>query len=948
MGMFARGVPDMAVSPPLIGLEPDGSVQAQAFALTNAACLLFTVDRAAGTIIGANQRALDVTGFTMEELAGKALSELLRTPLAEIPETLTVSPDKDQILNRHQLVTSDGDLRLVDAARTPIKLGRGAAAADSPVLVMAIDVTDAAAALLELGGRASDREQAVIEFDLDGTVLAVNHYFADLTGYNAGEMIGQNHRMFVDPAEQESPAYQEFWNRLRNGEQISGEYKRIGRGGKEIWIRTAYITVFGIDGTPAKIVEYGVDATAEKLRNAEFEGKVAAIGRSQAVIEFGLDGTVLEANANFLDLMGYTGEEVVGQKHAMFVDEDYSRTAAYRAFWQKLSEGEYQGGQFKRVAKGGREVWIQATYNPILDLSGRPVKVVKYAVDVTASKLHNAEFEGKVAAIGRSQAVIEFDMSGVVLSANENFLGLLGYRPDEIIGKHHRMFVHPAQAAGDGYRQFWERLGRGEFESGEFKRIAKDGKEKWIQATYNPIFDLDGRPIKVVKYAIDITAAKARNAEFEGKVAAIDRSQAVIEFDTAGVVLWANDNFLGLLGYRLEEIVGKHHRMFVAEEDAQSAAYTLFWEKLGRGEFESGEYRRIKKNGQEAWIQATYNPVLDAEGRPMKVVKFAVDVTADKLRNAEFEGQVDAIGRAQAVIEFDLEGNIIFANDNFLRTIGYSLRELKGQHHSMLCTPEYIVSAEYRDFWLQLRNGEFRSGRFHRVGKYGRDVWIQASYNPIMDLAGNPAKVIKYAYDITDQVKLEERLQSKTGQMNVAVGRLTQSIDEIAESSQQAATLSEQTQSDAEDGTEALRQSIEAITLIQRSSAEIGDIVEAIGEIANQTNLLAFNASIEAARAGEHGVGFSVVAGEVRKLAERSSQAAREISKLIEESTLRVNQGAEVSRRADEAFGKIVDSVVRSSESIRRIAASTETQQEASSAVTGLIAELSGTVSDEG
>ena len=372
-----------------------------------------------------------------------------------------------------------------------------------------------------------------------------------------------------------------------------------------------------------------------------------------------------------------------------------------------------------------------------------------------------------------------------------------------------------------------------------------------------------------------------------------------------------------------------------------------FWQKLGRGEYETGEYKRLGKNGREVWIQASYNPILDLDGRPIKVVEYAIDVTGAKMRNAEFEGKVAAIGRSQAVIEFDLEGNILNANDNFLRTIGYSMRELKNQHHSMLCTPEYVVSAEYRDFWLRLRNGELRSGRFHRVGKFGRDVWIQASYNPILDLAGNPAKVIKYAYDITEQVQLEERLQQKTEQMTHAVRRLTDSIDEIAGSTQEAAHLSDQTQANAEDGTQALRESIEAITKIQRSSVEIGDIVEAIGEIANQTNLLAFNASIEAARAGEHGVGFSVVAGEVRKLAERSSQAAREISKLIEESTLRVNQGVEVSRRADKAFGLIVESVARSSESIRQIAASTETQQEASTAVSRLIGQLTGTITGE-
>jgi methyl-accepting chemotaxis protein len=936
----------MAASPALIGPDAAAAVQAHCLAVANAAWLLITVDQTDGKITGANQRAVDVTGYTLDELVGRPLADLFETPFPAFAEALPTAPATDPLANRHQLVTKGGATRLMDAARSPIKPTRGAAA-DPIGLLMAVDVTDAVTRLLELGGRAADRAQAVIEYALDGTVLAVNQYFIELTGYSAAELVGQNERMLVDPLEAESAAHAEFWGRLRAGEQISGEYQQIGRGGKEIWVRAAYISVVGIDGQPAKIVAYGIDITADKLRNAEFEGKVSAIGRSQAVIEFDLDGTVMDANDNFLTLMGYTRTEVIGQRHSMFVDEEYTRTAAYKTFWQKLGQGDYESGEYKRIAKDGREVWIRATYNPIFDLQGRPWKVVKYAIDVTASKLHNAEFEGKVAAIGRSQAVIEFDMNGTVLAANDNFLSLLGYRPDEIVGKQHRMFVAPTYAITEEYRQFWEKLGRGEFISGEFKRLAKDGREKWIQATYNPIFDLDGRPIKVVKYAIDITASKLRNAEFEGKVAAIDRSQAVVEFDMTGIVLAANENFLNLLGYRAAEIVGKHHRQFVDPEESQTASYQLFWERLGRGEFEQGEFKRITKSGQEIWIQATYNPVLDGEGNPVKVVKFAIDVTQSKLRSAEFQSQVAAISRAQAVIEFDLEGNILNANDNFLRTIGYSLREIKNQHHSMLCSPEYIVSAEYRDFWLQLRNGEFRTGRFHRVGKYGRDVWIQASYNPILDLSGNPVKVIKYAYDITEQVQLEERLQAKSVQMTEAVERLTVSITEIAASTREAAGLSEQTQSNAEDGTLALRESIEAITRIQRSSVEIGDIVEAIGEIANQTNLLAFNASIEAARAGEHGVGFSVVAGEVRKLAERSSQAAREISKLIEESTLRVNQGAEVSRRADAAFVRIVESVGKSSESIRRIAASTDTQQEASLAVSRLIAQLTGALASE-
>ncbi len=158
------------------------------------------------------------------------------------------------------------------------------------------------------------------------------------------------------------------------------------------------------------------------------------------------------------------------------------------------------------------------------------------------------------------------------------------------------------------------------------------------------------------------------------------------------------------------------------------------------------------------WIRATYNPILDAEGKPVKVVKFANDVTAEKRRNAEYASRVSAIDRSQAVIEFDLEGRILAANENFLRTVGYTLPEVIGRHHRMFVTPEYAASEEYREFWRQLLRGEFVSGRFHRIGKDGRDVWIQSSYNPILDQAGRPVKVIKYAYDVTEQVELERRL----------------------------------------------------------------------------------------------------------------------------------------------------------------------------------------------
>ena len=250
------------------------------------------------------------------------------------------------------------------------------------------------------------------------------------------------------------------------------------------------------------------------------------------------------------------------------------------------------------------------------------------------------DLRGQVAAIGRSNAVIEFTLDGTILTANENFLNALGYSLAEIQGKHHGMFVDPVYRQSPEYRLFWERLGRGEFDAGQYKRIAKGGKEIWIQASYNAILDRKGRPFKVVKYASDITEQKMRNLDFEGQLAAINKAQAVIEFALDGTILTANENFLKTLGYSLAEIKGQHHGMFVDAAYRQGPEYRMFWEKLGRGEFDAGQYKRIGKGGKEVWIQASYNPILDADGRPMKVVKYATDVTA----------QVTAVQQTQEVV----------------------------------------------------------------------------------------------------------------------------------------------------------------------------------------------------------------------------------------------------------------------------------------------------------
>ena len=247
--------------------------------------------------------------------------------------------------------------------------------------------------------------------------------------------------------------------------------------------------------------------------------------------------------------------------------------------------------------------------------------------EVAISALELANLKGQLAAIDKTQAVIEFDLDGNILTANQNFLKAVGYELGEIVGRHHSIFMPPADVGGEAYRDFWRKLAGGTPQAGQFKRLGKHGREVWLQAAYNPIIDTAGTPFKVVKYATDITTDKQRTADFEGQMAAIGKSQAIIEFGLDGKVLTANDNFLKVLGYSLAEVVGRHHSIFVAPADVASADYQVFWDKLGRGEYDTGRYRRIARDGREVWIQATYNPILDLNGRPCKIVKYAADIT---------------------------------------------------------------------------------------------------------------------------------------------------------------------------------------------------------------------------------------------------------------------------------------------------------------------------------
>ena len=388
---------------------------------------------------------------------------------------------------------------------------------------------------------------------------------------------------------------------------------------------------------------------------------------------------------------------------------------------------------------------------------------------------------------------------------------------------------------------------------------------------------------------------------------AINKSQAIIEFAVDGKILDANANFLAVMGYRLEEIRGRHHSMFVDAAYRDSPEYRAFWAQLNTGVRTVSQFKRFGKNGKEVWIEASYNPIMGRDGKPLKIVKFAIDVTAQKMEYADLRGQVEAIRKSQAVIEFSLDGTVLDANTLFLNTMGYALTEVKGQHHSLFVEPGYRSSREYQAFWDRLRAGEYQAAQFRRIGKGGKEVWIEASYNPIMDMNGKPFKVVKFATDITRQITLlnnfktlidgnfgaiEGAIAQSSGQAQAAadavrssagsIQAMASNAEELAASVRDISRMMDQSRKATDDAYSQTTMADSATQRLTQTSESMGSIIALIRDIAGQINLLALNATIESARAGEAGRGFAVVAGEVKNLAQQAANATNMIAAEIE------------------------------------------------------------------
>ncbi len=729
---------------------------------------------------------------------------------------------------------------------------------------------------------------AVIIINDVGTISFFNRTAENLWGYRREEVIGENVRMLMPDTHSHShDQYLSNYKHTRRAKVIGigREVEALCQDGSTVPIlltlsearlgNGSIYTAFIKDITEKKRLEQEVqnqleqtraseeelrqnmeelESTQEAMRKKELEmsGQLQAIDNTLATIEMDMQGHLLKANQTMQEILAYTEAELKGQHHSLIVEDSYAKSRDYLQFWNDLRKGKAQSGEFKQISSTGQEVWMQATYTPVFNQQGEPIKVISLASDITEQKQKSLDYASQLKSINETYATVEFEMDGTITSANPNFLNIVGYSGAELTGKHHSFMVSDEQKNSDDYQRFWADLRAGIPQSGEFKRVAKHGKIVWIKGSYAPILDLDGNPYKVVKYAQEITREKnleselanqleetraqeeelrqnmeelqatqekqarlseelrVQQAEMDGQIKAINTAYAFIDFDPDGYILSANKIFLDLMGYSLEEIKGKHHRIFVDPDYARGPEYREFWRNLNDGHISMGTFKRIARNGDEVWLDASYAPVLDDEGKLVKVIKLAKDVTDFTVALSATSNFITEIQKGNFDVEMDL-GKIRVKGE---------LARMVAANTTLRDNLKKIVKELNRVVNLAGVEGRL-SERLNLTHLDGAWKELIDSVNLLLTNISEPVLEINRIVtslslgDLTQQFKMEARgdIADMANALNIAIKNLNEFLVQIEESTLTVSTSSGEMLSKA---TSMRKSTTEASTAIQQ------------------------------------------------------------------------------------------------------------------------------------
>ncbi|MGZ3904858.1 MAG: methyl-accepting chemotaxis protein, partial [Bacteroidia bacterium] len=699
----------------------------------------------------------------------------------------------------------------------------------------------------------------------------------EVSQYSREELVGSNQNIVRHP-DMPKEVFKEMWATIGKGKIFRGLVKNKKKDGTPYYVDGVFTPVLGKNGKPVKYIGIRFDITEQTYEKLAAQGVVSAIDTSFTSVEFDTKGNVLNANENFLKCMEVSIEDIKGRHHRTLVDNTFSSSPEYLNFWNDLAAGKTKADQYKYISRSGNDVWLQSVLSPIKDDMGRIVRVIQIASDVTEAREKadqlNREIEARIASVDTACIVSEVDLKGYITYVNDKHCEVSQYTREELMGANQNIVRHPDMPK-EVFKEMWATIGKGKIFRGLVKNRRKDGTPYYVDGVFTPVLGKNGKPVKYIGIRFDITQQTFEKLAAEGVVNAIDTSFAFVEFDVKGNVITANNNFLKTLEYSLDEIKGKHHRMFLDRTTSNSSEYTRFWEDLASGKVQADQYKLISRSGREVWIQAVYSPIKDDMGRIVKVVKIATDITEQKEAAIETEKAANEVNRVvSALASGDLTQRYSIESKGDLKVMGDSLNSATGNLNNLLGNISQIANLVASSAEELLTKGEQMKNTTQEVASATQQMAEGAQ---------------QQAQQTDESSKLIEGVLKSANEM----GKKAEVINTAAERGQKSAT----------DGLTTIRKVVEnmgeilssatttsnSINVLAQRSEEIASTLSVITDIASQTNLLALNAAIEAARAGEAGRGFAVVAEEIRKLAEGSRKSAIDIEKVIREVQKDVN-----------------------------------------------------------